>query len=193
MNRKITNVIIFAAGLTIGSLISWKMLESKYKKIAQEEIDSVKEVFSKRQKIPVEKSEKKVPNAPRVDNSMVIEYEKIVSDTGYSKSEDKKGGNVMVDRPYVITPNEFGEFYDYDTESLTYYADGVVTDDFNNVIDDIDNIIGEDSLNHFGEYEDDSVFVRNDALKTDYEILMDEREYSSIVPISPDQVIVDDV
>lgn len=192
MKRKITNVIIFAAGLAIGSVVSWKMLEGKYKKIAQEEIDSVKEVFSKKQKIPVEKTEETVSNVPRVDNVTVNEYEKIVSDAGYSKTEDKKGGNVMVDRPYVITPNEFGEFYDYDTESLTYYADGVVADDFNNVIDDIDNIIGEDSLNHFGEYEDDSVFVRNDALRTDYEILLDEREYSSVIPISPDQVIDDD-
>ena len=192
MNQKITNVIIFAAGLAIGSVVSWKILESKYKKIAQEEIDSVKEVFSKKQKNPVEKTEETVQNIPRVDKETVIEYEKIVNNTGYSKTEDKKGGNVMVDRPYVITPNEFGEFYDYDTESLTYYADGVVADDFNNVIDDIDNIIGEDSLNHFGEYEDDSVFVRNDALRTDYEILMDEREYSSVVPISPDQVIDDD-
>ena len=28
----------------------------------------------------------------------------------------------------------------------------------------MDEIVGKESLNHFGEYEDDSVFVRNDRL-----------------------------
>ena len=41
-----------------------------------------------------------------------------------------------------------------------------------------DDVVGMESLTHFGEYEDDSVFVRNDRLKCDYEILMDERTYS---------------
>lgn len=43
---------------------------------------------------------------------------------------------------------------------------------------EIQQSIGFESLGHFGEYEDDSVFVRNDRLKTDYEILLDEENYS---------------
>ena len=45
----------------------------------------------------------------------------------------------------------------------------------------MDEIVGEESLNHFGEYEDDSVFVRSDRLKCDYEILLDQRNYSDVV------------
>ena len=81
--------------------------------------------------------------------------------------------------PYVISPDEFSENEDYETESLTYYSDGILADDRDNIID-IDMVVGRESLNHFGEYEDDSVFVRNEELKTDYEILLDTRRYSDI-------------
>lgn len=51
-------------------------------------------------------------------------------------------------------------------------------------------LLGIDSLNHFGEYEDDSVFVRNDARKCDYEILLDQRTYSEVAEDMPIQMEV---
>jgi len=184
MGDKIEKVVIFVAGLAVGSLISWKFLENKYKKIAQEEIDSVKEVFSKRKadktesddipKVTEEKEEKK-------------EYVSQIEELNYSSNEEeKKGGTSMTDKPYVIAPEEFGEGCDYETVSLTYYADGVLTNDYDEILEDVDDIVGKDSLNHFGEYEDDSVFVRNDFMKTDYEILLDTRKYSDIHGTSPE-------
>ena len=82
-------------------------------------------------------------------------------------------------KPYVISPDELGE-KDYSIISLNYYADGVLADDFDVVIDDVENTVGEDALTHFGEYEDDSVFVRNDELELDYEILKDMRRFEDI-------------
>ncbi len=49
------------------------------------------------------------------------------------------------------------------------------------IVDDIEETVGIDSLTHFGEYEDDSVFVRNDERKCDYEILLDHRDYEDCV------------
>ena len=74
--------------------------------------------------------------------------------------------------------------------SLTYYADGVLADENDEVIEDVEDAVGIDSLNHFGEYEDDSVFVRNDARKCDYEILLDQRTYSEVVEDMPHQMEV---
>ena len=100
--------------------------------------------------------------------------------------QDKKTEEeIAVDRPYVIQPSEFGEFDDYEKISLTYTADGVLLDDMNEIVDDIEEIVGEDSLEHFGEYEDDSVYVRNDSKKCDYEILLDQRNYQEIFEIQP--------
>jgi hypothetical protein len=41
--------------------------------------------------------------------------------------------------------------------------------------------VGEESLEHFGEYEEDTVFVRNDHLMTGYEIQRDYRTYAEVV------------
>jgi len=85
----------------------------------------------------------------------------------------------------VISPDSFGEMDDYNRISLTYYADGVLADEDDEVVDDVDATVGSDALNHFGEYEDDSVFVRNDSRKCDYEILLDTRNYADVVKKKP--------
>lgn len=87
-----------------------------------------------------------------------------------------------IDEPYVIAPWEFGEAGgDYEKISLTYYADGILADELDALVESVDSVVGLDSLDRFGEYEDDSVFVRNDTLKCDYEILKDQRRWEDIV------------
>ena len=43
-------VLMFALGAAVGSLITWKLLEKKYKDLADEEIASVVERFKNREK-----------------------------------------------------------------------------------------------------------------------------------------------
>ena len=49
MNSKLVNAMMFAAGAVIGTAATWQYWKTKYEKIAQEEIESVKEAFSKKQ------------------------------------------------------------------------------------------------------------------------------------------------
>ena len=46
MNCKFINVLMFAAGAAIGSAVTWKVVKTKYERIAQEEIESVKEAYA---------------------------------------------------------------------------------------------------------------------------------------------------
>lgn len=195
MTNNVKYFASFLFGTAVGVAVSWKILNTKYEQIAQEEIDSVKEVFSKRNKETAEflndaaktlsEIKEEIDEEPSEKSEDIIDYSGMCRDFGYiSENKEKKGGDYMNDYPYVISPDEFDEI-GYNTVSLTYYADGVLTDECNDPIEDVDEIIGEDSLNHFGEYEDDSVFVRNDALRTDYEILRDLRNYYDIVGSSP--------
>lgn len=183
MNNTINKIFIFSAGVAIGVAASWKFFETKYKKIAQEEIDSVKEVFS------VKKNESEQTNTkPMTRMSMkeakekeqeLDEYNDLMNDLGYTNKE--KGEDNVCKEPYIISPEEFGELADYDTESLTYFdSNNILTDDFENPIEDIGAMVVEDFAEHFGEYEDDSVFVRNEYRKTDYEILRDERNFKDV-------------
>lgn len=93
-------------------------------------------------------------------------------------------------KPYIISPEEFGEFEDYERISLSYYADQVLADEDDEKVEDVDNVIGLESLTHFGEFEDDSVFIRNDRLRCDYEILLDQRTYSDVIKQRPHQMEV---
>lgn len=181
--NKAGSLFIFVAGAALGSFVTWKLLRDKYEQIAQDEIDSVKEVFAKKESCdneePVLAEESEHNEKPSI-----IEYAAKLQENGYtnySDSENKaivhKEENDSVLEPYVISPEEFGEIEEYDKVSLTYYADHVLADDNDDAIEDVDDVVGTESLSHFGEYEDDSVFVRNDRLKCDYEILLDQRKF----------------
>ena len=47
--NKTVNFMIFVVGAAVGSIVTWRYIDKKYEQIAQEEIDSVKEVFAKRE------------------------------------------------------------------------------------------------------------------------------------------------
>ena len=187
MNNKVVNAIAFLLGAGIGSVVTWKLVETKYKKLAQEEIDSVREVYSKKE-IALANEVKKAHACLEANtkNDKVPSYQHIVEDMGYAAESEEEEG---VSNVYVIPPESYGEL-DYEEVSLTYYADDVLAYDDDSVIRDIDKVVGKGSLNTFGEYEDDSVFVRDDNKKIDYEILRDTRRYSDVVGDDPTSHLV---
>ena len=69
---------------------------------------------------------------------------------------------------------------DYDCQSLICYEDGIVTNGDGSEIEksELNEMVGSDFSKHFGEYEDDSVFIRNDRLQMDFEIIRDRRTYA---------------
>ena len=171
----LSKAFIFSIGAAIGVVVTWKLVKTKYEKIANEEIESVKEFYGRR--VNENKSEDDISEEENKED--MSEYKDIAGSYRYAKCAKETNEEPIPYAPYVIPPEEFGE-EGYDTVSLIYYEDGVLCDEDDNVIDDVDAIVGEDSLNHFGEYEDDSVFVRNYEMKTDYEILASAKKYSEI-------------
>ena len=175
MNTNVVGIIAFSLGAVAGSLITWKLVEAKYKRIADEEIKDVVEHFSNKRKEESETEEKNVDEK----DSVVDEYSEIAS--GYKSDEEGSEEPMKDTKPFVIPPEEFGQMDDYEAESLMYFeGDGVLTDDWFNVIENVDGLVGKDFAEHFGEYEDDSVFVRNPMFKKDFEILKDERTFESV-------------
>lgn len=190
MNNTLSKIIIFTAGAAIGSVVTWKIVKTKYEQYAREEIESVKALWEETygdKSESDENVEEETEDEFEKAASEKEEYEQLVKDAGYTadqtditQNQNKEDGSM--DTPYVITPEEFGE-NGYDTVSLNYYeGDGVLTDDFDEPFTDeeIEELVGADFAEHFGEYEDDSVFVRNDFVKVDYEILKDYRKFSEI-------------
>ena len=189
-------LLCFVAGAAIGSVVTWKLIEKKYKDLADEEIESVIETFKNRKpritKDEVKETVEKVINKFKEPKETV---EDIVTSEGYytedeeeTEEDDESNYTVDVDPgvevivPYVITPEQFGEYDEYGTKTLTYYADNVLTDEIDSPItsDEMITMIGPDALDHFGEYEDDSVYIRDEMNEMDYEILKSEKMFSEI-------------
>ena len=191
MNNVVSKVIVFTAGSVVGSIVTWKIVKSKYEKYADEEIKKVVEYYSKKaEEKPIEKVDDETgepfmgfPSKVKPD---LEEYYNRIKDLGYISGNDisEKVEPVTMAGPFVISPSEFDE-NDYDTVSYKYYADGILTDEMDEIVEDVDGTVGYESLKHFGEYEDDSVFVRNDKRQIDYEILLVDEDYASVKGIYP--------
>ena len=186
MNNKVLNAIAFLLGAGVGSIATWKLVETKYKKLAQEEIDSVREVYSKKE-IALNNEVKKAHACLEANtkNDNVPSYTNFVKDIGYHRESEEEESMSNI---YVISPDSYGEL-GYEEVSLTYYADDVLAYDDDSVIRNVDKVVGKGSLNTFGEYEDDSVFVRDYDKKIDYEILRDTRKYSDVVGNDPNDSV----
>lgn len=180
--RKLTNTLMFLAGMAVGSIGVWCYLKGKYEKLAEEEIKSVKAVYAARESAIVRIEEAEAPKEnPIPEKPDIMYYARRLQKEGYTEyaktvTEKLKGPLPASTDPHVISPDEFGEMDGYAQVSLTYFADGVVADEDDEPLDNIEGILG-DALDHFGEYEEDSVFVRNDARRCDYEILIDNRKF----------------
>ena len=202
MNDKLSSVIIFCGGVFIGGFLTWDFFKTKYEKIANEEIASVKETFEHREPRPdknykVEEALKSNDTYINVSPGVAERVIQIIDSNSYRNysntaiETDKKGGTADMElkQPYVITPEQYEDNVDYTKVSLTWYNDEVLEDDWGNVLDP-DDVIGSEALKTFGQYEKDSVFVRDDDEQIDYEVLLDTRSYKETYghdPVEADQ------
>lgn len=177
MNKSVFLAFIFGVG--VGMVVMDRVCQTKYERLNnkenEEDIRNMEAVYEKR----IKKLQKDLDEARNVS-----EYVKKVNDFGYNNEvETEKGGNLMLQGHRVIDPEEFGiseSGDDFDCVSLVYYADGVLTDTWDQIIQNVEDLVGEEFPEHFGEYEDDIVFVRNYKLCTDYEICRDNRKFTEV-------------
>lgn len=207
MNKNLTNLFLFTAGAIIGSAVTWVYAKEHYAQVADVEIESMRKWFEVkdagshlvtgfRDGLQADSNDARINGASDVILPISTEkpdlktYAKMVEGLGYTdyanaqKSEKEPEEVEDVLAPHIIAPEEFGE-NGYREVSLTYYADGILVDEGDKPIKDVDGTVGADYASHFGEYEDDSVFIRNDAMQIDFEILRDLRNYSDIYQSKP--------
>ena len=185
--KGLKGVFIFAAGLVTGAVAGAYLVKDKVLADAREEINEVREYYKskkedKNEEQPVE--EKEVEEVVEEKEEYQEITKKYTNYTNYSDIEQPTAPSQSTqtnnDAPYVIDPEEFGEEEEYDTMTLTYFADGVLIDDVDNVIEEPDPVVGLDNLKIFDEFGASSIYVRNDVWKTDFEILKDDWNYSDI-------------
>lgn len=183
---------IFAAGALVGAAVAAKAVREKYQQEAEEEIAEMREYYRelKKEATKVDTAEDNTKEETKEDFRPIeelAEAEGIIKDKGYVNytnyndtdyNENNKEEQVDEDEIYIIDPEEFGgENGEYDTATLTYFKDGVLADEVDEIV--TYNVIGgEENLQPFKDYPDcTAVYVRDDNIMVDYEILRDPYQY----------------
>jgi hypothetical protein len=179
MMNKVLYFGIMAGTAAIAAVATWVYAKDKFAKQASDDISEMKAYYKEKyESQPKEAPKEPKKEQPKTEAQKKAEdlktYRQMARDK-YKANHEEEEGN-----PHVITPEEFGENNHYDRITLTYYADHVLADENDEVIRDVEETIGFGSLNHFGEYEADIVYVQNDILKCYYEITRDLRKYEDV-------------
>lgn len=193
MKNRASNIAFLLFGAALGGVCAWLYTARKYERIANEEIASVKDAFKKelQRSAPQKEIDERSIREKALEKPDLEEYAARLGREGYvgidlshnekTETSDSNSGAESSKKIYVIPPEDYGESDGYQQISLTYYQDDVLADELGEPIPDAERLVGEDFASHFGEYEDDAVYIRNEELKTEYEILREYRDFSEEV------------
>lgn len=159
----------------------------------EEAADIVTQYQGKAPHVPYDKPElinKKTSEAPAV--SVETEKVEVTTNVFVEAATDPADWDLNAEipkrtpeRPYVISFEEFdANEHGHENVSLTYYeGDETLADARSEVIDNVEYTVGEDNLHRFGHGSHDSrtVYVRNELLDIDFEVLRMEGSYASEV------------
>ena len=201
MNKSVIFFLGIGAGGIIGGVVGFFLAKKKYEHLADEEVKSVKDTFSKYFEHDKVK-EDKLSHMPAPETSSVVQEEHkdtpiVDYSARYQSSINRYSSSVPNEHDklpetsvvsgdpaniFIITPKEFNES-EYNAVTLFYYKDGVLSNDNYEPLNavEITSMIGDQALDSFGTYGTDSVYVQNDNNKTVYEIILEDDNYTDIV------------
>lgn len=98
---------------------------------------------------------------------------------------EEEMANRTEDAPYILHRDEFMQgALGYEQTTLTYFeGDDVLVDERDQVVDDTEGTVGNDNLLKFGHGSKDNnvVYIRNDRLELDIEVLRSRGKYTQEV------------
>ena len=192
-------VLAATGGLAVGGAAGWFFTKRHYENLVETRITAELKRFydlrDARMAADAEKSEddvEKPEEAEEFDRSKVV-YENLTESyvnetlekTRYSQVwkgdvRDAKTAPPSPNEPFLIDEEAWGVGVPgYGSESLSYYLDGDLLINDESEVLDIDEFIGQHSLEEFRHFEtqDDIIFVRNPKLGMDYEVSLSMGRY----------------
>lgn len=188
-------ILSAAGGAVCGYLVAGKTLnkfyEKKYRKIADEEVASTKEALSKWYEKNWEEKKSQSEDSRNKSSDILNKYntasneaveEEDISDTQRDLDMAMEETHPEVTSIFdIVSDVEVAENREgYEVEDLVYYGGTNLRTESTDELVDIDETIGRDSLNYIGEYKASMLFVRNNQLRTYYEVFVDDSDYLRI-------------
>jgi len=171
MNNK--SFMAFIVGAAAGAGAAWLYAKKYFGQQIDDVIAKCNAVEAEEQP-KINKQEKEddseAPAEAEKGSDGLVRYNKAIKENGYS---DK-----VAQKPYFISPDEFKDGTMTTAVTWSYFEDGIVTDEYDNIVDDVEQAIGDLDLlvDAFGD--EDIAYVRNEDRKCDYEILREGVYYT---------------
>lgn len=210
MNNYVKLAIAFVAGAATGSIVTKIVIERKKEEEFSERYESLVEYYSSEpESVPDDAViSDVVKNEYEVKNGVYLEkYKKPGSEalkeklarlnvdyTSYSK--EKRQAELDADlelqklQPIDPQPSSFVKMnfndedveipHEFESASWSVYTDGVVVDDYGEIVDreDIDFAVGVVNINYFLGCEEEVLYIKNTANQTFYEITKEPMTYT---------------
>lgn len=119
---------------------------------------------------------------PEEDEEDEIEYEVLIP----HEEEEPEIPDVILGRPEnkkIISEEEYFEQNGYFKENLDYYSDDVLAEEISDDIVVVDETIGDEAYEILKTHPTETLYVRNDETRTDYEIVYNNLKYSEVTGI----------
>lgn len=198
-------IAAFSGGTAFGGLISYLILKKRAEKELLEAIEAEKAALQKAyedrgaaiMKAQELKDTKKVAEIDEDLQKARIEDKKKVNnmaeDLGYKPKIDytKYSNKVKKefaeaespseedakDIPYMIFEDNYTDELDYEKEELIYFAGNGVLCDIDETCFNLDETIGVDAVNLFDMIPEETIYIRNERLQTDFMVERRQAEY----------------
>ncbi len=185
MKKGIAFLVGFVAGMVIGGRLTTTKKEiSEIDKILDESEQMLNHIKDENEqmlnRINVALSDEELEYLAR-DSETLAEAINIMREKGYAKTVTIESFNRT--SPYLIDDNAFAEFDNYEAISLTYFADGILTDEDYEIIKDPSYLVGD--FKQYFKDDVDVIYIRCDERCADYEIARDIRTYAEVYNTLP--------
>jgi hypothetical protein len=184
----VNNLFKYTLGAIVGAVAGWVVgqlvidsVSEEYEEIEPGMPSETKEAQDESVVQIWEPKKKTKPQVPITDYVGFQKRAKVLDGKKLIEEEVEK----LIDKGYVISLEDFSDTHDeYAKVQLSYYEDDeVVVDDKDSILSSPEDFLGFQALTMFGKDSEDPdiVFVRNDTISTDYEIVRLHTAYSSAV------------
>lgn len=194
MKETLIRVAIFSVGVGVGVSASMTYFDKKYQKLADEEIESCRQAFSK-PKVVLVKDEK-------IEEAKILEGETVVSSVmpnvysssvqletkAYSdyyapkKVEEAQTLSPKEDEPFDISVDEYEEDTEFMKVTLNLYlSDGALVYEETEELADEGSTVGQENLDDFSRTSFSSAYFRNPKNNIDYEVIKVDGSYRELI------------
>lgn len=176
--------LYFFGGLASGIFIGFVVTTNHYEELMEIERESMDNYYRKKRededrKNNAKKANKIISNQYFIRSSLE-EGEKEVVDAELDIREDVYPMEERAQKPYIITGDEYhnGDFHSFDKDCVIYWAGNeMLTSEEEDEEFDISDVIGDDAIAWMVEHDTDRVYVRNERLGTDYEVVFNPNKF----------------